>query len=217
MNWFVKFLTSNIGRKLVMSLTGLFLITFLVIHLIGNIQIILDPSGGNFTAFTHFMETNPLIKVMAYVLYAGFLIHIIQGFILYFVNRKSKGPKYAVSNNVETSIASKNMTLLGTLLLVFLIVHMGDFFVPLKVTHEITEQQLFQRIIDLYHNIGYVIFYVIGMIVLGFHLSHGFQSAFQTLGINHKKYTPFIKSLGLAYSIIIPLGFALIPLIVYFA
>ena len=217
MNWFIKFLTSNIGRKLVMSLTGLFLIIFLIIHLIGNLQIILDSSGESFTAFTVFMETNPLIKIMAYVLYAGFLIHIIQGIGLYIINKRSKGGKYAVSSSEEVTFSSKNMSLLGGLILIFLIIHLADFFVPLKVTHVITDHELFDKVVSLYHSPLYVIIYVIGMIVLGLHLSHGFQSAFQTLGLNHKKYTPFIKTVGLIYAIVIPLGFAIIPIVVYFS
>ncbi len=214
MKWFIQFLKSSIGRKLVMSLTGLFLITFLVIHLIGNFQLLI--SEHNFTSFVEFMENNPLIKIMAWVLYAGFLIHIIQGLLVWKDNRKSSGGNYAGSGSKDVTWASKNMGILGLLILAFLIIHLLDFFYELKITHEISDAQLYDEVIEAFKQPLYVIIYVIGMIVLAFHLWHGFQSAFQTLGLRHPKYTPLIRFLGKVYAILIPALFALIPIYVYF-
>ncbi len=215
MSWLSKFLTSSIGRKLVMSLTGLFLIIFLLIHLTGNIMVLLPDEGAAFTGFVDSMESNPLIKVLSIVLILGFVIHIFQGFILYFKNRNSKGGKYAVTATDNASWASKNMALLGTVIFLFLIIHFMDFFVPMKVLQQYDHNELYHKVILAFQNPIYVVLYVIGMISLGFHLAHGFQSAFQTLGVNDKKYTPFIKKLGILYSVIVPLLFALIPIIVF--
>ncbi len=215
MSWLSNFLTSAIGRKLVMSLTGLFLIVFLLIHLTGNIMILLPDEGASFSGFVDAMESNPLIKVMSIVLILGFVIHIIQGILLYFKNRHSKGGKYAVTPKDNATWASKNMALLGTIIFLFLIIHFMDFFIPMKVLKEYDHHELYHKVIAAFQNPIYVVLYVIGMISLGFHLAHGFQSAFQTLGVNNEKYSPFIKKLGMLYSIIVPLLFALIPIVVF--
>lgn len=212
--WFIQFLKSSIGRKLIMSLTGLFLTTFLVIHLIGNMQLLISEHA--FTSFVEFMENNPLIKIMAWGLYTGFLLHIIQGVLIWVSNRKSAGQSYVASGSNEVSWASKNMAILGLLILAFLILHLLDFFYDLKISHTIGETDLYGVVIEAFHRPVYVGIYVIAMIILAIHLWHGFQSAFQTLGLNHPKYTPIIKFVGKVYAIIIPSLFALIPLYVYF-
>ena len=136
------------------------------------------------------------------------------------VNRKAKGQKYAVNHSMHTSWASKNMALLGTLILAFILIHMGDFWLKMKLDQlpmvsypgiEGEMKDLYFRVAEAFKNPVIVVTYITGLIVLAFHLLHGFQSAFQTLGINHKKYTPIIKFLGVAYSIIIPLGYIIIP------
>lgn len=215
MAWFVKFLKSSIGHKLVMSLSGLFLIVFLLIHLGGNLQLLRNDDGAAFTAFVEFMETNPIIKISAYILYAGFLIHIIQGILLILENRKARGGQnYAVKSSYKTTWAARNMPLLGIVLFIFLAIHMGDFWRELKFGG-LTDEGLYEEVIEAFKNPIILIIYEIGMIALFFHLSHGFQSAFQTLGLNHKKYTPFIKGLGMFYAVVVALGFFLIPIWVY--
>lgn len=218
MKWFTKFLTSSIGKKLIMSLTGLFLTVFLIIHSLGNLPLVFNDDGAAFTAFVHFMESNFLIsKVLALGLYAGFAIHIVQGVLIWLANRKAKGSqKYAVDKYVDVSWTSRNMALLGSIVFFFLVVHMGDFFVPLKVTGALAEHDLYRHAIEKFSNPLYVAIYELGIIALFFHLTHGFQSAFQTLGLNHKKYTPIIKTLGWVYAIIIPGIFAFIPLYILF-
>ena len=201
-----------------MSLTGLFLIVFLIIHVSGNLPLVFNDDGVAFTAFVHFMESSFLIsKVMALVLYAGFILHIVRGWLIWRANRKARGTqKYAVDKYVDVTWTSRNMTLLGTIVFFFLVVHMGDFFVPLKVTSVISEHELYRHAIEKFQNPLYVAIYELGIIALFFHLTHGFQSAFQTLGLNHKKYTPIIKTLGWIYAIIIPGIFAFIPLYILF-
>jgi len=221
MNWFSKFLTSSIGRKLIMSLTGLFLILFLVVHLIGNLQLLIDDGGVQFNVYAKFMTSNPLIKTTSYGLYFFILLHAIQGILVWRKNAAAKGSKYAVSTNANNSWASRNMGPLGVVILIFILIHMWQFWFQMKIgAVDLVPQgeggemikDLYKPVLAAFSNIGFVIFYVVSMIFIAIHLSHGFQSAFQSLGLNHKKYTPAIKFLGMAYSILVPLGFAIIPI-----
>lgn len=224
MNWIVNFLTSSIGRKLIMSLTGLFLVLFLVIHLAGNLQLLTNDGGESFNAYAYIMTHNPLIKVISYGNYVFIILHAVIGLLIYFKNKKAKGGKYAVKTSANGSFSSKNMALLGTLILAFIFIHMGDFWLKMKLGqlemvtstslgHEVKD--LFTRVSAAFDNPLLVASYLVGQLVLAFHLWHGFQSAFQTLGLNHKKYTPIIAGLGKIIAIVIPLGFALIPALHY--
>jgi len=220
MRWLTDFLTSSIGKKLIMSLTGLFLISFLVIHLIGNLQLLIPDGGKTFNVYAKFMTSNPLIKAVSFGLYGGILLHAIQGILIWLDNKKKKGSTYAVSTYKNGSWMSKNMGLLGLLILFFICVHMGDFWYKMKftdnlpmVTYDGVEMKdLYTRVYTAFSQVWIVIIYLIGLVALALHLMHGFQSAFTTLGIRHKKYTPLIKLLGLGYSITIPLLYAIIPL-----
>lgn len=209
-----------------MSLTGLFLISFLVVHLIGNLQLLAGDGGEKFNLYADFMTSNPLIKMTSYLLYAGILLHAIQGWALWRKNRQARGGQgYAVKVNRAAGtngFAASNMGWLGTIIFVFIVVHMYQFWLQMKMgtvgmqTYDgKTVKDLYTLVSATYENLGFVIFYVVSMVVIGYHLIHGFQSAFQTLGINHRKYTPFIKGLGKAFSILVPLGFAIIPIIMY--
>ncbi len=209
-----------------MSLTGLFLILFLTVHLIGNLQLLKSDGGQAFNEYAKFMTSNPLIKLVSYGNYFFILLHALVGILLWFNNRKAKGTNYAVSTtNAKTSWASKNMALLGTLILAFIFIHMGDFWWKMHngllgtQTYNVAAgpvNDLYARVAEAFEQPTVIVFYLIGMAVLSFHLWHGFQSAFQTLGINHRKYTPFIKGLGKVYAIVVPTLFALIPLYHYF-
>ena len=225
MSWFSNFLTSSIGKKLVMSLTGLFLIVFLLVHLTGNLQLLLNDGGQQFNLYAKFMTTNPIIQFTSYGLYAFILIHAVQGILLWLKNRAAKGGGYAVNNTKATNTVAgfaKNMGWLGIIIFVFLLIHLYQFWLQMKlgalplVDYDgVQVKNLYVPVMDAFTNIGFVIFYVLSMVVIAFHLWHGFQSSFQTLGLNHKKYTPFIQFLGKAYSVLIPLGFALIPIIFF--
>ena len=224
MKWLMTFFGSSIGKKLLMSLTGLFLILFLLVHLIGNLQLLKADDGMSFNVYAKLMTTNPLIKIISYGNYFFILLHAFVGISLALYNKNAKGQKYAVSNHNKTSWASKNMALLGTLILAFIFIHMGDFWLKMKMGQlpMVTYLGVEGEVKDLYYSVSqtfsqpiWIAVYVIGMMILSFHLFHGFQSAFQTLGINHPKYTPVIKTLGVAYAILIPLGFAIIPIWFY--
>lgn len=222
MRWFIDFMTSSIGKKLVMSLTGLFLISFLVVHLIGNLQLLYLDNGESFNTYAYFMTTNPIIKFLSIGLYTGFLLHAIQGLLIVFKNKKAKGSSYAVTTYENGSWMSKNMGLLGTLILFFLCIHMGDFWYKMKFTDSlamITYDGATHEVKDLYKQVSHsfsqtwiVIVYLIGLVALALHLLHGFQSAFTTLGLQHKKYTPLIKFTGASFSILICTAYAIIPL-----
>lgn len=225
MRWLVLFFRSGIGKKVIMSLTGLFLVLFLIVHLVGNLQLLNNDGGESFNTYAYFMTHNPLIKMLSYGLYFFILLHAIQGVVITLYNRSAKGTKYARSSNDGTSWASKNMMALGVLIFAFLCIHMGDFWWKMKsrsldvvqyagFDHEV--QDLYARVAEAYSHEWIVIVYLIGLVALGFHLVHGFQSAFTTLGLRHKKYTPLINGIGWLYSVVVTLGFAIIPIWMYF-
>lgn len=223
MNWFNKFLRSSIGNKLVMSLTGLFLIIFLVVHLIGNLQLLAGDGGEQFNMYTKFMTTSPLVKTISYLLYTFILLHAIQGIALFRRNRAARPVRYAVTTGANSGFASRNMGPLGVIILVFILLHMWQFWFQMKtggvdmVSYgEETVKDLYTPVSVAFSSWYYVLIYVVSMVVIGLHLWHGFQSAFQTLGLNHKKYTPVIQFVGKLYSVVIPAGFALIPLLFFF-
>ncbi len=223
--WITRFLTSSIGQKWVMSLTGLFLITFLIVHLLGNLAIFAGDNGQAFNVYADFMVHNPLIKAVSFGLYAFILIHAIQGILIAIQNRKAGGKAYA-KKDTQGSWASKNMALLGILVLAFLFIHMGDFWFKAKFGGDNAIaavnygngdiKDLYSQVAISFSKLWIVIAYLIGLLALAFHLLHGFQSAFQTLGLNHSKYNPIIRGIGIAYGILVPLGFAALPVYVYF-
>ena len=218
MSWFTDTMQSSIGKKWVMALTGLFLITFLIVHLIGNLQL-LKTEGDAFNIYAAFMTTNPLIKTTSYLLYASILIHAIYGLWLTQLNRKARPIRYAVTNpGANSTWSSRNMGILGTIILLFIVIHMRSFWYKMhfgeigKVMIDGQEyKDLYTVTKTAFASEGYVLFYVIAMAAIAFHLVHGFQSAFQTMGWNHPKYSPVVKAAGLGIAIIIPALFAFIP------
>lgn len=215
-----KFVNSSIGKKLMMSLAGLFLCTFLVVHLAINLLLLCNDNGEAFGAAVHFMTTNIIIKVFEIVLFGGFLLHIIYGVVLQIQNWIARPVKYAKTNNSQTSFFSKYMIHSGAIIFAFLALHFVNFyFVKLGLTNAPQGQVAVEGPHDFYHmaiNLFttplYSFIYIGFMIFLSFHLVHAFQSAFQTMGWNHPKYTPIVKAVGLIYAIAVPLGFAIIPI-----
>jgi len=226
MSWLIEFLTSSIGKKLVMALSGLFLILFLLVHLVGNLQLFYNDGGVSFNVYAHFMTTNPLVHFLSYGLYATILLHAIQGVLIAWKNKQAKGGGYAVTTYANGTWMSKNMALLGILIFAFLCIHMGDFWWKMKFTdsmvpvsyegYDYQVKDLYTRVMTAFKVWWIVVAYLVGLIALSLHLIHGFSSAFTTLGLAHKKYTPLIKLIGWSYSVLIPLGFAAIPLYVFF-
>lgn len=212
---------SSITKKLIMSLMGLFLLTFLVVHLALNSLILINKDWFNEGA--HFMGTNWFIQIFQWVLFGGFALHILYGFILQIQNWMSRPKGYKRRAAMEQSSFSKYMIYTGTVILIFLIIHLGNFFfvkmgwigngVPMGSSGE---EDMGQLVINLFQHGGYVTFYVIMILLMGFHLDHAFQSAFQTLGLNSRTYWGFINGFGHVYSVVVTLGFVIIPLFIYF-
>ncbi len=226
MSWFSKFITSSIGQKVIMSLTGLFLTLFLAVHLLGNLQLLQDDGGEAFNVYAYFMTHNPLIKTISYLLYASILLHAVQGILIWRSNKAARGThRYAVNHARSTERASRNMAWLGIVIFVFILLHLYQFWFQMHwgnlvyVEYDGYTQpvkDLYALVAETYKSPGFVLFYVISMAVVGFHLWHGFWSLFQTIGLNHSKYTPLIKGIGAAYAVIVPLLFAVIPVVMYF-
>jgi succinate dehydrogenase / fumarate reductase cytochrome b subunit len=222
MNWFTKFLSSSLGKKLIMALTGLFLIVFLVVHLLGNLQLLHDDGGQAFNVYARFMTTNPVIKTVSYLLYTFILVHVVYAILLTRQNRLARGGSYAISNK-SSGWASRNMGILGTLIFIFLVIHMRQFWAEMHwggipvVTYDGEEyKDLYSIVAFAFESPLYVGLYTICMIALAFHLWHGFSSAFQTLGLNHLKYNGVIEFVGRAFAIIVPAAYAWIPVNMFF-
>lgn len=224
MKWFLDMFSSTLGRKLVMALTGLFLISFLLIHLIGNLQLLKNDGGHAFNVYAELMSTNPIIQTISKANFAFILIHIIWSALLTVRNRRARGPEgYAVQNSTSSIWSSRNMGILGTIILVFLVIHLKDFWAQMHYGGIPTVNYDGKEVRDIYTIVAYwfavdwyVALYVFCMVGVGFHLWHGFVSAFQTLGLNHLKYNPVISFVGKAFAIIVPALFALIPVWMFF-
>ncbi len=231
---FKQFFTTSIGKKFLMGATGLFLISFLIVHAGINAMIFFNDGGETFNHWGHFMGSNLIVRTLEIGLMGFLLLHIYQGLSLWKQNNDARPVKYAVTRaDGKSKWYSKSMGLLGTLILIFLIMHFYHFWVPsrfggmanIKPLAEATLGQeynnqpvhnLFAEMIAVFsNNLIVVIFYVLGCISLCWHLLHGFQSAFQTFGVNHKRYTPIIKSIGVVYSVGISFLFASMPIAMF--
>ena len=202
-----------------MAFTGLFLITFLIVHAGINSCIFLNDNGQTFNEVAHFMSHNWIVRFLEVGLFAGLILHIIQGLMLWKQNKAARPVGYYQNKPEKNSTwYSRSMGILGTLLLLCLVMHLAHFYVGTKVALYSGDapHNLYEEMQEVFSEWWIVALYMAGVIALFWHLFHGFQSAFQTFGINHKRYTPIIKTLGSAYSVIITLLFALMPLAMFF-
>jgi succinate dehydrogenase / fumarate reductase, cytochrome b subunit len=219
------FLHSSIGKKIIMGGTGLFLISFLLVHCFINSLIFFNDGGTTFDLGCEFMGTNWIIRTMEFVLFGGLILHIVQSLLLTLENRKARPIGYAkIDGAANSKWYSRSMGLLGTLLLIFLIIHLGHFWVVSRFTNELAhtkehalegQETMFGEMKEIFSQLWVVIVYVLAMVSLAYHLLHGFQSAFQTLGLNHKKHTPLIKKTGIIFAIAISIIFAAMPIAIY--
>ncbi len=202
-----------------MGLTGIFLILFLIIHVSLNATIWANDGGKMFTAGAHFMGSTIVPRILEVGLIAGFLLHIIQGLMLEFQNRSKRKKGYAVvMGNKGSKWYSRSMGLLGTLVLFFLIIHVSHFWIPNRTSQGWLlgeEIDLYEKMKTVFQNVWVVIFYIAGCISLAWHLVHGFQSAFRTIGVSNEKYLHMLNVIGVGFSVIVPLAFALMPLSFY--
>lgn len=213
---------SSIGRKIIMGLSGLFLVSFLIIHCSINALIFLNDNGDTFNTAAHFMVSNPAMKVMEIVLFAGFILHIIDGIMLWLQNRSARPVSYAVSNK-SSKWYSRNMAILGTFILFFLVIHLSHFWFK-KVNNDLTSttingvemHNMYNEMLAVFSNPIWTVIYVVSCLALAYHLLHGFRSGFQTLGINHPKYNKLLNVIGIALGVVLPVVFALMPVAVLF-
>ena len=250
-------LTSSLGKKLIMSLTGLFLCTFLIVHLIGNLQLFKDDAGYAFNNYAYFMTHFTPIKVVSYLLYASIIIHAVYALVLSTKNKAARPIGYnQYDGKANSAWNSRNMGILGTVLLVFIVTHMQNFWYQYKFgstpyveyhtelatgnqeiisldelpadydgykliesngVETVKSKDLYRQVAVAFQNPLLVGLYLLGMAALSFHLIHGFQSAFQTIGFNHRRYVGIIRWIGIwIFGIIIPIAFAAMPLYFYF-
>lgn len=201
-----------------MAFTGFFLISFLIVHCGVNACIFLGDHGKTFDAVAHFMGTNWILHFLEVGLFAGLLLHIGQGLYLWSYNRGKRPISYQVwGAGANSSWYSRSMGFLGTLLLLFLVIHLADFWAPNRYGYIVygKETDLFRRMKLVFSNPLTVGIYLLGLLSLFYHLLHGFQSAFRTFGLNSKKYIPIIKGIGFGFSLLITLVFSLMPVLIY--
>ncbi|CAM3420749.1 succinate dehydrogenase cytochrome b subunit [Elizabethkingia occulta] len=212
---------NTLSRKMLMCLTGLFLGFFLLIHFLGNLQLFLPQEQAHlqFNAYSHFLSGNIVIKIVSLVLYTSILLHAIDGLVITIKNKKSGGTYQSDRRGRASKWYSRNMGILGTLILIFLVIHFQNFWYVYKFgslpLDDKGNKDLYILVITVFKEWWYVVIYVISMIALCYHLIHGIYSAVRTLGLFHPKYVKWIKIAGIAYSVVISVGFALMPVYVF--
>lgn len=213
MSSFIRFIDSSVGKKLVMALTGLFLILFLVEHLAANLLLLINDNGKIFEEYSEFMASslNIPIRIVEIGLFVCLVYHAIDGVRLWLDNKRARGVNYKNNNPSENStFFSRIMIHGGTIIFIFLVIHLRTFFFPYRLGNP--SNTMYEGVVEAFSNTYYSLFYLLAMIFLAFHLVHGFQSSFQSMGIRHNRYTAFIKKFGIVFSILLCAGFALIPL-----
>lgn len=218
---------TSVGRKNLMAFTGLFIIFFLIIHLAGNLILVIPNSffpiefwgdvenvHDMYNAYSHFLVHFWPVTIVAWVLYAAILAHIVDALLITLHNRKSQGEKYQVSDTDTSTWYSRNMGVLGTVIGLFIVLHMVQFWLQYKVLK--IEHDLYNLVLATFKIWWYVVIYEIGIIALGFHLVHGIESAHRSLGIYPKKMMNTIKLIALFFSLVMAILYASIPIILYF-
>jgi succinate dehydrogenase / fumarate reductase cytochrome b subunit len=206
---------TSIGQKLLMALTGLFLCSFLVVHLTGNLLLFKQDGGAAFNQYSQFMSTSPLIRIIEIGLFLGFAIHVVVGTRLWLANRQVRPQAYSVNASSETTPAASRITFLtGSIVFIFLVIHIKTFFIPSRFGG--TNLTMYELARESFSKPLYSTFYVVAFVLLAYHLKHGFQSAFQTFGVRASKYVRLIEGVGIIFWFLIPLGFAIIPLFFLF-
>ncbi|MFA6456610.1 MAG: succinate dehydrogenase cytochrome b subunit [Bacteroidota bacterium] len=214
MNPFFRFINSSVGKKLLMSLTGIFLSIFLIEHLVGNLLLLKQDGGEAYNEYAHFMGGNPIVRILEVGLIGLILLHIFNGTRLWLSNRSARGKKYeAYRLDENTTFQARMMKLSAALVFLFLVIHLEKFWVPARF---LKEPDIASLVYYTFQQPFYVIFYLVALFIVGYHLRHGFQSAFQTLGFRTKRYQTLIEFIAVLFWFVVPVGFAIIPLYIYF-
>ncbi|MFT4073777.1 MAG: succinate dehydrogenase cytochrome b subunit [Dysgonamonadaceae bacterium] len=209
--------TSSIGRKLVMSISGMFLILFLTLHLVINLTSLISREA--YETACKFMNENPVIQIMVPILALGFMVHIVMGIILTIQNRKARPIDYKEKGkHPKVSWASKNMLALGLIVLGLLVIHLGHFWAKMQLQHFLGNEgeNPYDLVKTVFSNGWYVAMYIVWILALYFHISHGFWSMFQSMGATNNKWLPRLQLISKIYSIVIACGFMIIPIYFFF-
>jgi succinate dehydrogenase / fumarate reductase cytochrome b subunit len=210
------FLTSSVGRKILMSLSGFFLLSFLIVHLYINLFLFKQDHGETFDVYAEFMATYPLLRPLEIVLFAGFLLHGFVGVWLWLANRSVRPEGYKVNRASDNSTVTSRITFwTGMVVAVFLVIHINTFFITSRFRGD--GRTMYAIVADAFKQPWYVIFYLVALVFLGYHLKHGFQSAFQSLGLYVPRYQRLIDIIGILFWLVIPACFAAMPLYFLFA
>ncbi len=212
MGMLADFYSSSLGKKLTVGLTGALLCAYLVVHLAGNLLLFADDGGAAFDAYAEFLPSLLIIRIIEIGLFAIFILHIVTGMIFWLRNRGARPESYAVNRRNENSDPfSRMMFLSGSVVFIFLVVHLRTFWVPARFQHA-EHPSMYRTVVEAFADPVYAGFYVIAMVLLAFHLRHGFQSALQTFGIRNARYAGLIDLAGMLFWLLIPVGFATIPI-----
>jgi succinate dehydrogenase / fumarate reductase cytochrome b subunit len=218
----ISYFNSTIFRKTLAGLSGFFLVLFLLGHLLGNLQLFIPGEDGQkqFNEYALFMTTNPAVKILSVLTYSSIILHTVLTLFLVFQSSNARDVKYLQSSgNANSTWGSKNMAVLGTLILIFIVIHMKSFWYEMhfgvigldpwgnKDLHTVT--------VTAFNELWYVLFYVLSMVVLAIHLKHGVESVFQTLGIKTRRYVSLIHKAAYGFALIVPAAFASIPIYLY--
>ncbi len=208
-----SFFASSVGRKLIVGLSGFFLCLFLVFHLTANLFLFKADGGKLFNTYAEFLATYPLLRPIEIVLFLLFFVHAVYGVWLWFINRAARPERYAVKRSGEVStLSSRIMIITATVVLAFLVIHINTFFIQSRFVDGESGPTMYDRVASAFAQPVSAIFYVIAVVFLAFHLRHGFQSSFQTFGLRNSKYLKLIEGVAVIFWLLIPLGFALMPL-----
>jgi succinate dehydrogenase / fumarate reductase cytochrome b subunit len=210
MNKFTVLYRSSIGKKIIMSLSGLFLCTFLIVHASVNLFLFKGPDAYN-TA-SHFMSSNIIIRLIEVVLFIGLLAHMVSGVVVWIQNRLTRPvgyQMYRLKDNTKLSSRTPMLTTSTSLVAFFLVSHLITFWVPTRFGAD--PKPPYDMVADAFSQSSMAIFYILAVAFLGFHLKHGFQSGFQTLGLINNRYKWLIDSVAVIFWLIIPLSFASMP------
>lgn len=212
MKWFFQSLNSSIGKKIVMAVSGICLLLFLLGHFVGNLQLFNNDAGVALNNYAMFLKQfGPIITLIEIILAIILVLHMINAVWLYFINKFARPEKYAVNASAKNSTwSSRTMIWSGSIIFIFVVIHLKNFWYEFAVKH--ATDNLYELVVNTFKDPVYSGIYIFAMILMFFHLNHGFQSAFQTFGWNHKKYTPLINFLGAIYSFLMAAGFASMPI-----
>lgn len=212
MGMLADFYSSTLGKKLTVGLTGALLCTYLVVHLAGNMLLFAGDGGASFDAYAEFLPSLLIIRIIEIGLFAIFILHIVTGTAFWLRNRGARPEGYAVNRRNDNSDPfSRMMFLSGSIVFIFLVVHLRTFWVPARFAHD-QHPSMYRTVVEAFADPLYAGFYVLAMVLLAFHLRHGFQSALQTFGIRSSRYAGLIDLAGMLFWLLIPVGFATIPI-----